>query len=101
MRAMLDHFPLAVRGRWLAPASRDDITAVYAAAVLVAQRGTVARPWVWESLPPKDGFMIIGTTRMRARDPQHARCLGHATLRDLFLSTPRPLSGKSQLSVAG
>lgn len=103
LRAMLARFPLDVRGRWLMPASDDDITAVYAATLLLAQQGTVARPWVWKSLPPTEGFMIIGTTRMRTRDPQHARCLGHATLLDLHRPTEalQPTGRRHSLSAVG
>lgn len=87
MRSMLARFTLDAPGRWLTPACSDDISAVYAAALLFAQQGIVARPWIWDSLPPSKEFMIIGTTRMRTRDPQHARCLGHATLLDLYPNT--------------
>ena len=98
LRAMLARFTLDVRGCWLTPASSDDITAVYAAALLLAQQGTVARPWIWNSLPPNDGFMIIGTTRMKTRDPQHARCLGHATLLDLYPPTKsRTVASEQQI----
>jgi hypothetical protein len=101
LRSMLIRFPLeGGRCRWLVPASAGDLTAVYAAALLLVQQGTVANPWIWGPLPPAGGFITIGTTRMQARLHRHPRSLGRTTLLDLYPHAEPMRLPKERLSAA-
>jgi hypothetical protein len=61
-RSMLDKLPLNASCLWLIPHTANDITAVHLMAVLMGQRGMLARPWIWGHNPRSSAFMVVAST---------------------------------------
>src|SRR3954470_21842497 len=48
LKSLLARLPACERPLWVVPTTPDDVTLAYVAALVMSQRGTPARPWLWE-----------------------------------------------------
>ncbi len=80
VRGALGRLPPDDRPLWIIPVSDADTCAAYVAALVLSQKGRVARPWQWDKLPNAP-FMTIGGQTDPARFPAE-RSAGHLSVVD-------------------
>jgi hypothetical protein len=80
LKSLLARLPACERPLWVVPTTPDDVTLAYVAALVLSQRGTAARPWLWEQLPRGEAaFVSVGAEPQPGRFPA-AQHRGHYDL---------------------
>ena len=64
---------------WLVPAAPEDRTAAHVAALIFTRLGTLSRPWLWDTIPDKGRFLILGEQGGNKVMAAHHRCEGRLT----------------------
>jgi DNA-binding transcriptional MerR regulator len=82
IKTALGRMAVDPRPLWVVPQSESDLTLAYLAALIISQRGTVARPWIWDGLP-KGGAAFVSVATTAAWKSASTAChRGHLTLLD-------------------
>lgn len=76
IRSELVRIPAQLPAVWMIPASVDDGTATYVAALLMLNRGDIAKPWLWSGIPEHGRFHIIGARTAIHPAVDDPRCAG-------------------------
>ncbi|HYE04805.1 MAG TPA: MerR family transcriptional regulator [Planctomycetota bacterium] len=80
LKGLLARLPACERPLWVVPTTPEDTTLAYVTALVMSQRGTPARPWLWEQLPRGGAaFVSVGAEPQADRFPK-AQHRGHYPL---------------------
>jgi hypothetical protein len=72
-------FPIHGTIEWLVPAAPEDRTSAHVAALIFTRLGTLSRPWLWDTIPDKGRFLILGEQTGNKVLAAHHRCEGRLT----------------------
>ncbi len=76
IRSELVRLPAQLPAVWLVPESPDDQTAVHVAALLMMEKGHIAKPWLWAGIPGHERFHVVGIHSTNHQAEDHPRCVG-------------------------
>lgn len=69
VKAALSRMPIDPRPLWVVPQNLADTTLSYLTALIISQRGAIARPWTWDGLPK--GVTLFVSTGASAESPAY------------------------------
>ena len=67
---------------WIVPFSTADRTAAHVAALIFTRLGALSRPWLWDAIPERGRFLILGREALLHPENNHYRCNGCLTFFD-------------------